>query len=78
MIAVRENRNLMRNDLSALPWAAGQFYSVDNYWEAAGVLTALKAGVSPNAVRRPVSETKVEKKATDSSLDAVLAAGTSS
>src|SRR6185503_1942795 len=54
VIAVRENRNLMQNDLSALPWAAGQFYSVDNYWEAAGVLTALKAGVSPNAVRRPI------------------------
>ncbi len=74
VIAVRENRNLMRNDLSALPWAAGQFYTVDNYWEAAGVLTALKAGVSPSSVRRPISEAKVDKKTTDS--NSALAVGT--
>jgi hypothetical protein len=61
VIAVRENRNLMRNDLSALPWAAGQFYSVGNYWEAAGVMTAIKAGVPPESVRRPVAEITVEK-----------------
>ena len=36
VIAVRENRNLMRNDLSALPWASDQFYTVENYWEAVG------------------------------------------
>ncbi len=75
VIAVRENRNLMQNDLSALPWAAGQFYCVENYWEAVGVLTALKAGVSPNAVRRPISEAAVEKRTADSKRDAVFAAG---
>jgi hypothetical protein len=74
VIAVRENRNLMQNDLSALPWASSQFYRVENYWEAVGVMTAIKAGVSPNSVRRPVDEIKVEKKATDSNSDAVLAA----
>ena len=74
VIAVRENKNLMRNDLSSLPWAAGQFYSVENYWEAAGVLTALKAGVSPNAVRRPFREATVEKKTAGSKRDSVLAA----
>lgn len=73
VIAVRENHNLMRNDLSALPWASGQFYSVANYWEAAGVLTALKAGVSPNSVRRPISEAKVEKKTADSNSEISLA-----
>jgi hypothetical protein len=61
VIAVRENRNLMRNDLSALPWATGQFYPVENYWEAAGVMMALKAGVAPEAVRRPLAQTKLEK-----------------
>jgi len=35
VVAVQENRNLMKNDLSALPWATGQFYQVANYWEAA-------------------------------------------
>lgn len=62
VIAVRENCNLMRNDLSELPWASGQFYSVENYWEAVGVMTAIKAGVSPESVRRPLAQTTVEKR----------------
>ncbi len=59
VIAVRENRNVMRNDLSMLPWAEGQLHTVDNYWEAAGVLSALRAGVDPAAVRRPLARTRV-------------------
>ena len=54
VIAVRENRNLMRNDLTALPWAAGQLQIVENYWEAAGVMAAWRAGIDPAAVRRPL------------------------
>ena len=54
VIAVRENRNIMRNELGALPWREGQFYTVDNYWEAAGVLAALRAGLDPVSVRRPL------------------------
>jgi hypothetical protein len=73
VIAVRENRNLMRNDLSALPWAAGQFFSVENYWEAAGVMTAIKAGVSPESVRRPMAEITIEKRS--ATVDAAIAAG---
>lgn len=52
VIAVRENASKMScNDLSTLPWAPGQFISVANYWEAIGVLTAMKAGVSPEVMR---------------------------
>ena len=54
VIAVRENRNLMRNDLANLPWNEGQLNIVENYWEAAGVLAALRAGMSPDSVRRPL------------------------
>ena len=54
VIEVRENRNLMRNDLSALPWLPGQFYSAANYWEATGVVSALKAGIAPDSMRRPM------------------------
>jgi hypothetical protein len=54
VIAVGENRNLMRNDLTALPWSPGQFYSVKNYLEAAGMLCALRSGVAPETVRRPL------------------------
>jgi len=57
VIAVRENSNLMRNDLTTLPWAPGQLHLVENYWEAVGVMTALRAGISPASVRRPLAET---------------------
>jgi hypothetical protein len=60
VIAVRENRNLMRNDLSCLPWRPGQFHIVENYWEAVGVMTALRAGLAPESVRRPLAGTRTE------------------
>ena len=62
VIAVRENENLMRNDLTALPWAPGQLRVVENYWEAVGVMGALKAGIAPESVRRPLAPTAVEHK----------------
>ena len=49
----------MRNDLTALPWASGQLHIVENYCEAVGVLAALKAGISPESVRRPLADTIV-------------------
>jgi hypothetical protein len=60
VIAVRENKNVMRNDLSSLPWMSGQFHSVANYWEAAGVISALRAGIAPESVRRPLQYTNVK------------------
>ena len=59
VIAVEENRNLMRNDLSRLPWAPGQFYAARNYWEAAGIAAALKAGIDPHSVRRPLPTLRI-------------------
>ncbi len=55
VIAVRENRSLMRNDLTRLPWSPGRFYMAENYWEAAGIAAALKAGLDPYSVRRPLN-----------------------
>jgi hypothetical protein len=63
VIAVRENRTVMKNDLTLLPWAPGQFHLVENYWEAAGVMAALKAGIDPKAVRRPLLQTAVRTSA---------------
>ena len=60
VIAVAENGNLMQNDLPALPWAPGQLHMVGNYWEACGVMTALKAGIAPESLRRPLAATRVE------------------
>lgn len=59
VIAVRGNNNLMQNDLSKLPWKSEQLLYVDNYLEAAGVIAALRAGVSLDAVRRPITRTNV-------------------
>jgi hypothetical protein len=58
VIAVKENHNLMQNDLLRLPWAESQFFQVANYWEAAGVISALKAGIDPKSVRRPLVATR--------------------
>jgi len=59
VIAVRENRNRMKNDLESLPFTPGKLFIVDNYLEAVGVITALRSGVSVSSVRRPLPETKV-------------------
>ncbi len=59
VIAVRENRNRMKNDLTQLPFSQGKLFIVENYLEAVGIMTALKAGVAPSSVRRPLAETKV-------------------
>jgi hypothetical protein len=58
VIAVRENTNIM-NGLAELRFAPGQLLVVDNYLEAAGMVTALKAGIHPMSVRRPLAGTPV-------------------
>ncbi|MDE3127227.1 MAG: DUF3326 domain-containing protein [Gemmatimonadota bacterium] len=60
VIAVRENENILGNDLRALPWADGQLHIVENYWEAAGVAAALRAGIDPASVRRPLAGAMTE------------------
>ena len=59
VIVVKENKNIMRNRLEELPFAPGKRFVVENYWEAAGIMTALKAGVAPASVRTPLRDTKV-------------------
>ncbi|MCH7556681.1 MAG: DUF3326 domain-containing protein [Planctomycetes bacterium] len=59
VIAVRENRNRMRNELGKLPFGPGKLFIAENYPEAVGIMTALKAGVALSSVRRPLAETKI-------------------
>lgn len=54
VIAVRGNTSMMHNRLADLPWARGQFHEVDSYLEAAGLIAALKGGIAPEALRRPL------------------------
>jgi hypothetical protein len=59
IIVVKENKNLMKNDLRELPFKKGKLFIVDNYLEAVGVMVSLKNGVEPSVVRRPIDYTKV-------------------
>ena len=61
VIAVRSNCNRMRNDLEILPWASDQLFRVDNYLEAAGVVSALRAGIDPWSTTRPLGSALVER-----------------
>jgi len=62
VIAVRENNNLMQNDLTELPWNPDQLHVVENYWEAVGVMSALRSGISPKSLRRPLTSPPIELK----------------
>ncbi|MFM7164928.1 MAG: DUF3326 domain-containing protein [Planctomycetaceae bacterium] len=59
VISVRGNRNCLPNQLAKLPGASDGIHFVDNYLEAAGLLMAMKAGVSRESVVRPIAPTKV-------------------
>ncbi len=61
VIAVRNNTNLMRNDLRDLPLGDGQLIYAENYYEAAGVLAALRNGVSPSTLARPMAPIRIER-----------------
>ncbi len=71
VIAVRENTNLMQNDLAALPWAEGQFHTVESYLEAVGLMNALRAGLAPESLRRPIRKVPVQTRTR--SMDRVAA-----
>ena len=59
VIAVKENKNRMQNRLTELPFSPGKLFVVDNYLEAVGVMNAIKSGVVPESVRRPLACTTV-------------------
>jgi hypothetical protein len=61
VIAVKENKNRMLNNLEELPFKYNKLFIVDNYLEAVGVMNSLKASIDPRVVRRPFSYTKVLK-----------------
>jgi hypothetical protein len=54
VIAVRDRLNVMRNDLTQLPWRPGQLHFAESYLEAAGLISAFKAGLAPETLRRPL------------------------
>ena len=43
------------------PFVPGKLFIAENYPEAVGIMTALKAGVALSSVRRPLAETKISR-----------------
>jgi len=69
VVAVRSNTNLMRNDLKSLPFRAGQLHYASNYYEAAGILSAMKAGVAPATIARPMQPIRIERIAAEAEVE---------
>ena len=61
IITVKENKNRVQHKLQGLPFTSGKLFVLDNYLEAVGVMNAIKAGVAPESVRRPLSHTTVRE-----------------
>lgn len=59
VIAVKENENFMNNNLEELPFSRNKLIIVESYLEAVGVMQALKAGISLDAVRKDIPRTTV-------------------
>jgi len=62
VIAVKDKKNIAENDLAALPWSYNQLFHAENYLEVAGIIAALKAGISLDSVRRPLNSAQVTSK----------------
>ncbi len=61
VIAVRNNTNLMRNSLDELPFRAGQLKYAENYYEAAGIMAAMRTGVASSTLHRPMAPIRIER-----------------
>lgn len=55
IIAVKENKTVLNDSMP------DDFIIVENYLEAAGVISAKRAGVSLASIRRPLERTKIER-----------------
>jgi hypothetical protein len=58
VIAVRDATNRACTDLSLLPWPPGKLLFAENYLEACGFIAALRSGVAPESLRRPLHRVK--------------------
>lgn len=59
----------MKNELCDLGFGSDKLFVVDNYLEAVGVMSALKAGVCLGSVRRPMGATKVVREGAEETGD---------
>jgi hypothetical protein len=61
VIEVTNNRNLRKGNPSKRLWSHGQHLQAANYFDAAGILLALREGMDPYAIERPLLPVTVEE-----------------
>jgi hypothetical protein len=59
VIAVKENYNCMNNDLRRLAFPKDKLFFVNNYVEAAGLISVLKSGLELSSIQRPLPPTNI-------------------
>ena len=59
IMIVKENKSVLNDKLPSMSRMVKNYIYVDNYIEAAGYLMAMKAGIHPSTVRRPLEQTKI-------------------
>jgi hypothetical protein len=59
LVAVKENMTVMKVTPDKL--GMNNVIVTENYWEAAGVLAAMKEGIDPRELRRPVSKLTIKR-----------------
>ena len=74
VIAVKENKNYMKNSLEELPFHKGKLFIVENYLEAVGIMQAIKSGIEPETIRRPLRHTTIlkQKEPVQAMLDEII------
>ena len=53
IIAVKENKTCLKDKMP------DEFILVENYLEAVGIIQAMKIGISPKSIRRPLTHTPI-------------------
>lgn len=59
VIAVKENKNLMKNNLESLPFKPNKYILAEDYLQAVGYMQAIKEGISIQSLKRPLDKTEV-------------------
>ena len=66
VIAVKDRTSKMKNDLRRLPFKTGKLHFAENYLEAVGIASSIRAGLAVDTLTRPIKMTRIEVEEQDS------------